>query len=404
MTDTITETPHEKVTRRDLAEGRIEKVMSDRTELVRIAPDVGGIRYDNVMHMAEAARMMATAGPMLPPWLQGNVGGCFGIILRANELRISPMTLAEWSFVTEKGGVQRVGYVSALFHAIVEMRAPIKERLRHEIIGEGDERRCKVWATFRGEMDPRIFISEPLGKLRPEKNERGQIKGSQLWERKPEVQLFYDASRDWARINTPEIIAGMYTKEELIDAGFEEGTGSVNAKDVTPTSSLKLRLGAAKPERAADLREHVNRILRVDEQQSAAGESEASSAAQTAVADELESPAAAEGAVTVSPPTPVTAPTNSAPTDMGGAALSQRADDIEGRGQPHGNAVSAGVSGQAAGAAIIEPTEAELIGAFDRGKADRAAGKKRSAVPTDYRTSNRLALQWAAGWTSGGRL
>ncbi|HET9538081.1 MAG TPA: hypothetical protein VFP43_22500, partial [Mesorhizobium sp.] len=49
---------------------------------------------------------------------------------------------------------------------------------------------------------------------------------SPLWLTKPRVQLFYDASRDWARINCPDVLAGVYTKDELPD--FEP-------KDVTPS-------------------------------------------------------------------------------------------------------------------------------------------------------------------------
>ena len=405
MTDTTNVA--EKITRRDLAEGKIEKVLNS-TDLVPVSADSGSVRFEDTIQMANTAKLMATAGPLLPAWLQGNVGGCFGIIMRATELRISPLALAEWSYVVEKGGVQRVSYMSAFFRAIVELRAPIKEHtLKYEILGEGDARRCKVWATFKDELEPREFISEPLSVLRPKKNDSGQTKGSPLWDRKPEVQMYYDAGRDWARINTPSLVAGMYTPEELKEHGWEDHVGADNAKDVTP-SNLKLRLGAAKPERAADLREHVNAAF--DEQQSAADGGKALPAAETAAADELESPAAAEGAATTSSPRhPVAAPTNSAPTDIGGAALGQSVTPDDSGNSRQANVVpdriSTGVSGQAAGATTI--TDSELQAAFDRGKADHLAGKKRSAVPTEWRDDAHrlLSLKWIEGFmdTPGGK-
>ena len=128
--------------------------------------------------------------------------------------------------------------------------------------------------------------------------------------------------------------------------------------------------------------------------------------------DKLESPAAAEGAATTTSPRHpvVVAPTNSTQPDTGGAALSQSATqgDREHRQADivHDNSIGAGVSGQAAGATTIEPTDWELQDAFNRGKADRLAGKKRSAVPTEWRDDahRRLSLKWIEGFmdTPGG--
>jgi hypothetical protein len=238
MTNTETNTVDDgRVTRRDLAEGKIEKVMTERTTMVPIGDF--GLRFENAMQMAEAAKLMATAGPMLPEWLQGNVGGCWGIILRASELGISPLTLANWSYLVDNKGVKRVAYESQFYHAIIEARAPIKERLQHEIIGEGEERKCKVWATFKGETKPKEFLSETLGKLRPGKNEYGKTKGSPLWDRKPEVQMFYDASRDWARIHCPDILGGVYAREEMEEN--EDHFGPDHARDVSPKFRERLR-------------------------------------------------------------------------------------------------------------------------------------------------------------------
>jgi hypothetical protein len=245
MTDTDTTAP-ERTTRRDLAEGKIEKVMSDKTSLVPMGQDIGGLKFENAMQMAEAAKLMSTAGPMLPPWLQGNVGGCWGIILRATELGISPLTLANWSYVVENKGVQRVAFESQFYHAIIEARAPITTRLNHEIIGEGDNRRCRVWATFKGEKEPRVWPPDSagdeftLGKLRPDKNQYGAIKGSPLWETKPELQMFYDMSRDWARAYCPDILGGVYAREEFPDAE-EVRIGPDRARDVSPKLAERLR-------------------------------------------------------------------------------------------------------------------------------------------------------------------
>lgn len=234
----------ERVTRRDLAEGNAEKVVSERTEAVTLFKG-GGVDYANLRDMVDAAKLLSAAGPMIPPWLQGNVGGMFGICMKAQELDISPLSLASWTYTVEQyvngQKVERVAYESQFFHAIIEQRAPITTRLQVDYEGEGDKRRCRVWATFKGEKQPRYFPpldADPdqftLGKLHPGHNDKGKVKGSPLWDKKPDLQ----PSRDWARMYCPDIIAGMYGRDEMEDAGFTVASDA--AKDVSPRLAQRL--------------------------------------------------------------------------------------------------------------------------------------------------------------------
>lgn len=100
-------------------------------------------------------------------------------------------------------------------------------------------------ATFKGEKQPRYFPpldADPdqftLGKLHPGHNDKGKVKGSPLWDKKPDLQLFYNMSRDWARMYCPDIIAGMYGRDEMEDAGFTVASDA--AKDVSPRLAQRL--------------------------------------------------------------------------------------------------------------------------------------------------------------------
>jgi len=239
----------ERVTRRDLAEGPAEKVVTERTEAVQLFKG-GGVDYANLRDLVEAAKLLAASGPYLPPFMQGNVGACFANCMRAQELGVSPLALAKWTYVVEQlqGGqkVMQIAYESQMFHAVIEARAPITTRLQVGYEGTGDGRRCRVWATFKGEKEPRYFPpldADPeqftLGKLRPKRNERGAVMGSPLWDKRPDLQLFYNMSRDWARMHAPDIIAGMYGRDEMEDAGF--AVASDVAKDVSPGLAGRLR-------------------------------------------------------------------------------------------------------------------------------------------------------------------
>jgi hypothetical protein len=238
----------ERVTRRDLAEGRIDKVLSpEKTSLIPMNEVMGGLRFENAFQLAEAAKLMATAGPLLPPWLQGNVGGCWAVLLRSQETGISALALARMMYVTEKGGVQTVGYDSVYFRTMVERFAPIKERLAARYESEGEDLVCIVYATFEGEHAPRQFPPPgtekefTLAKLRPDRNERGAIKGSPLWDDKPALQLFYAMSRDWSRMYCADIVAGAYTREELAKAGYTEVVEVTRPRDLSPNLRERLR-------------------------------------------------------------------------------------------------------------------------------------------------------------------
>jgi hypothetical protein len=186
---------------------------------VAISNDVGGIKFTSMAEVMEFAKLMSVSGVAVPHHLRGNPGACLAIAIQALEWRMSPFAVANKSYMAN----DRIAYESQLIHALVEARAPLKGRLRYKITGEGDERRCTVWGTFRNELSPHEYESETLAKLRDARgrNDRGQVKGSPLWENQPETQLFYSASRTWARMFCPDVILGIYAVDELPDTAVD---------------------------------------------------------------------------------------------------------------------------------------------------------------------------------------
>ena len=233
-------------------ERRVDRAV---TATVPVHKSIAGASPENIGQVTEMAKLMAVSRIAVPPYLRGNPGDCLAIILRAIRWQMDPYFVAEKSYVVRnaKSGHESVAFESQLIHAVIETLAPIKGRLRHEIIGEGDDRRCKVWATFKGETKPHEFTSEKLSKrivdigyktIELKNREMKEVfKGSPLWLEKPEVQLFYDASRDWARLYCPDVLGGAYTKDELLDA---------EPVDITPKplDGLAQRLRDAKKARA----------------------------------------------------------------------------------------------------------------------------------------------------------
>jgi hypothetical protein len=75
------------------------------------------------------------------------------------------------------------------------------------------------------------YISPPFSKIQP--------KNSPLWKTKPDLQLYYNTSRDFCRAYFPDVLLGVYSQEELRDH-----VGPDNAKDVNERPSVGQRLKA----------------------------------------------------------------------------------------------------------------------------------------------------------------
>lgn len=213
-----------------LIEARIDRAI---TAGIPISTSLGGIDVKDYGQFMELAKTMATAKHSIPQWLRGSPGDCLMIWQRAHRWGMDPYFVAEKSYlmINPRTGESKVGWESQLIHAVIEAMAPLKGRLRHRYEGEGDNIVCIVSATFKGEDSPHEYRSEPLGKRIKDigTSEKGNFRGSPLWKQKPRVQLFYDASRDWARINCPDVLAGVYSQDELAD---------MEPVDVTPTNAL----------------------------------------------------------------------------------------------------------------------------------------------------------------------
>jgi hypothetical protein len=221
-----------------------------RTELVKarsieIGTTLGGIVIQSVNDLEQISLRLARGMVAVPAHCRDNPGVVYALCMQALEWGMPIMSVINKSYVPRGG--DRIGFESQLLHAVIEKNAPLKGRLRYEILGEGTERRCKVWGTFNGEEKPHEYISEPLSRMHPghvTKDNVKYVKGSPLWDSNPEVQMFYSASRQWARLFASDVLLGAYTPEELESAP--------PMQDVTPVTNFQARLEEAKKARAGN--------------------------------------------------------------------------------------------------------------------------------------------------------
>ena len=170
----------------------------------------------------QVAKLMSAAHGMVGAHLIGNPGGCLGVVLQAMTWGMSPYAVAQKTYVARMPDkntdpMPPINYEAQLIHAVVLSLAPLDGRLSIAFEGKGDDMRCIVSGKFKGDAQASSLTSETISALKPEKNQYGKVKGSPLWEKKPQQQLAYNTVRDWARRYCPDIILGVYTPDEMQD-------------------------------------------------------------------------------------------------------------------------------------------------------------------------------------------
>ena len=196
--------------------------------------------YSELEGMINLSKLMATSKVTIPVHLR-NEGDCLAIVMQSAQWGMNPFSVAQKTFLLN--GV--LGYEAQLVAAIINKNAPIKERLNYQFVGNWDkvigntkektsrngniyrvsastpedEKGCGVIvsATMHGETKPRelhLMLTQVT------------VRNSTLWAEDPKQQLSYLASKKWSRLFCPDVILGVYTKDEV-----EEIVGNVTIEE-----------------------------------------------------------------------------------------------------------------------------------------------------------------------------
>lgn len=194
----------------------------DITKLITSVDALNGLR--------EFATAMADSGDMLPVHLQGKVGACMAVAMQALRWDLDPWGVGQKTFVING----TLGYEAQLINSVILKHAPVTGALEFDwygpwdkVIGKfkemknakgnryhvpgwslADEAGCgvKVWATLKGESQPRtldLLLSQAL------------TRNSTLWASDPKQQLAYLGIKRWARLYTPGVLLGVYSRDEV---------------------------------------------------------------------------------------------------------------------------------------------------------------------------------------------
>jgi len=182
--------------------------IAERTGGMSIAPR-------NVADVIEFGHLMSTSGHAVPKHLRGNPGACMAVAMQAFEWEMSPFAVARKTYMVN----DNIAYEAQLIAAVINTRAGLKQRLAIEWHGEGAELFCTVRGEFR-DGSKHTYTSPTVGSI--------TTKNSPLWKSDPRQQIAYFSVRSWGRLYAPEVILGIYDRDEV------EQIGPDRAKDITP--------------------------------------------------------------------------------------------------------------------------------------------------------------------------
>lgn len=197
---------------------------------VTVASGANGssIAPQNLGEVVRFAEVMCKADIALPKHLRGNAGACMAVAMQALEWQMSPFAVASKSYSVNGA----IAYEAQLIAAVVNTRSGIKGRLKYAFNGSGNDMTCTVTGMLDGEECE--YTSPTIGTI-PTKN-------SPLWKSDPQQQLGYFSARSWARRHCPEVLLGVYDRDEA-----EQFQGAENAKDVTPSIMQRLQQRQTEP-------------------------------------------------------------------------------------------------------------------------------------------------------------
>lgn len=217
MTQVMDQPRNNQLSLVDKIEGRI-----DRNVVTSIGVSANrGMAVESMSQALEVAKLMSVSGSAVPRHLRGNPGACLALAVQGWEWGINPFAIANKSYEVN----DRLAYESALYHAVLSRRAPIKGRVKMEYDGEGPNRTCRVWAELADGSGAVEYTSPKFGTIQP--------KNSPLWKNDPDQQLFYFSVRSFARRHFPDVMMGIATVDEMQDHAaisvVEPGTSRTDA-------------------------------------------------------------------------------------------------------------------------------------------------------------------------------
>ena len=162
--------------------------------------------------LAQRAAKSLAASTLVPKDFQGaeNVPNCLIALEYAHRLKASPLLVMQSMYVIHG----RPSFAASFMVAMVNASGKFSP-IAFQMSGAGDDKTCIAYAANRetGEV-----VEGPPVSIRIAKAEGWYSRKGSKWQTMPDLMLRYRAATFFARLYAPEVLLGMQTHEEYLDA------------------------------------------------------------------------------------------------------------------------------------------------------------------------------------------
>jgi len=228
-------------TRRDLIEGNFDRVFAKEIEEEEVSAPAGNSTTAAVVPFEgggniparpdfgaepkdfKMAKALSMCGAMIPDWLRGNAGACFGVVQLSKRwtryshvtkswVHFDPMLVAQNTYLVESGDKVSVNYLSQMIRALIDYFAsvePLEYKWNDDEVDEPGDLTCTVTGVILrgGQRFTRSYTTPPVRTIHPKK--------SPLWASDPKRQLAYYGSRAWTRLYAAGVLLGVSDIEDM---------------------------------------------------------------------------------------------------------------------------------------------------------------------------------------------
>ena len=166
---------------------------------------------------------------MVPPHFKGQAASCLIALNLASRLMLDPI-MVMWKMPIVNGKPTMEGQ---LVIALVNATKPFNTRIHFDISGDEsahEKMACTAWAvTLDGDRIEYPLTWEAARKV-------GNAGKNENWVKAPRLMLMYRAATYLIRTHAPEVLMGLYTKEEMddmIDVTPQQQTAQIIANELS---------------------------------------------------------------------------------------------------------------------------------------------------------------------------
>src|SRR6185312_1141825 len=199
---------------------QLVKTEKNDIEIVQNHQSESSFSVQGFEHAQRVAKMLSSSN-LIPGAYRGNIQNTMIALEMANRIGASPLMVMQNLYIVHGKPSWSSSFIIASLNACKRF-SPI----RFEVSGEGDHYGYKAWAYDLSSNDK---LEGPKVTMEMVKSEGWLTKAGSKWKTMPELMFRYRAAAFFGRLYAPDILMGMQSAEEIVDAIQIQETPSIEA-------------------------------------------------------------------------------------------------------------------------------------------------------------------------------